>query len=552
MGLAAKAHVPDNVITPGVQVGDVKLGGKSNDAARALLQQLADSRQAMIIDMHFPDETGISRVWSADAHKLGLGIDVAATLDDATRTGRTNLVGQISQFVTGAKPLSIPARVTVDTTQLRAYLKQIAYRVNRKPHDASLVLKGNTIVDYRHDTVGLAMDVTGSQDAIAQAWTRYNAQSPTTSSAPTPARPAPAPRTETSTQATTPPVADPNEHRKPTGQTETTPELPAQTTVPQTTVPQTTQDTGTRTQSTDTSSTASAPMLDVQLLAKVTSANVTYADIRQINGVLGTKLTDIGGSTNRHSNVALAAKHINGTVLRPGEIFSYNKIVGPRDTQNGFKEAPEIVKGVLQPGIGGGVCQVSTTLYNAVLLANLKIISRSHHAFPVHYVSVGLDATVVDGSIDFQFQNDTDAPIYIYALGHDGELRFRIFGKKVPGREVSLERARYKTRDFTTETELDPTVPAGHSETKVPGHPEIEVLWYRVVKENGVEVKRDALPTHYHMIPEVVAKGAPRAAIQKMPKPDKPLNNGPTSVPGTPTPTRVPDNKPTTTPLVRL
>jgi len=239
----------------------------------------------------------------------------------------------------------------------------------------------------------------------------------------------------------------------------------------------------------------------------VVPANITYADIKQINGIIGRWTTDIGGTAQRHSNVGLAAKHINGTVLRPGEIFSYNKIVGPRDKESGFKEAPEIVHGVLQPGIGGGVCQVSSTLYNAVLRANLKIISRSHHAFPVHYVSEGLDATVVDDSIDFQFQNDTDAPIYIYGLGQDGELRFRIFGKQVPGRTVELVRQKIKRGDYPTETENDPTLPAGRHNVKSEGHPDIQVSWFRIVKDNGVEVKRETLSTHYHAIPEVVCVG---------------------------------------------
>ena len=157
---------------------------------------------------------------------------------------------------------------------------------------------------------------------------------------------------------------------------------------------------------------------------------VSEEALKEIDGELGHYTTHFGGTgANRGSNIAIAAGRIDGTLLAPNEVFSYNKIVGPRIASAGFKDAPVILKGELVPGIGGGICQVSSTLYNAALLSNLKIVRRSHHAFPVHYLPAGRDATVVDGSIDFQFQNNTDSPIYIRASATRGTLSFRILGK---------------------------------------------------------------------------------------------------------------------------
>ena len=135
--LGARARVPDNVIAPGVQVGSVKLAGKNVEEARALLQQWADDRVATQFNMRFASEAQISKTWTADAHKMGLGLDVAATLEDVTKAGRENLIGQVSHMITGASPVVVPAHITVDAVQLRAYLKQIAYKINHKPRNTS-------------------------------------------------------------------------------------------------------------------------------------------------------------------------------------------------------------------------------------------------------------------------------------------------------------------------------------------------------------------------------------------------------------------------------
>ena len=135
-------------------------------------------------------------------------------------------------------------------------------------------------------------------------------------------------------------------------------------------------------------------------------------------------------NTNRTTNLILASNKINGTVLMPGETFSYNKVVGERTIAAGYKEAAIYVQGRVEDGLGGGICQITTTLYNAALFANLEIIERSNHQFVPSYVGASRDATVVYGSIDFQFKNNRDYPIKITCSVAGGVANFKIYGLK--------------------------------------------------------------------------------------------------------------------------
>lgn len=133
---------------------------------------------------------------------------------------------------------------------------------------------------------------------------------------------------------------------------------------------------------------------------------------------------------DRTTNLILAANKINGTVVMPGEVFSYNQVVGERTIAAGYKEAPIYVNGEVVDGLGGGICQVTSTLYNAVVLANLEIVERSNHQFVPSYVKASRDATVVYGSIDFKFKNNRNYPIKILCSVNNGVVNFAIYGLK--------------------------------------------------------------------------------------------------------------------------
>ena len=133
---------------------------------------------------------------------------------------------------------------------------------------------------------------------------------------------------------------------------------------------------------------------------------------------------------DRTTNLRLAANKINGTVLMPGETFSYNKVVGARTIAAGYKEAPIYVSGKVVDGLGGGICQITSTLYNAVVYANLEVTQRSNHQFVPSYVTASRDATVVYGAIDFQFKNNRNYPIKLVCSVSGGIANFQIFGLK--------------------------------------------------------------------------------------------------------------------------
>lgn len=131
---------------------------------------------------------------------------------------------------------------------------------------------------------------------------------------------------------------------------------------------------------------------------------------------------------NRAHNIRLSAKAIDHTVVGVGEIFSFNETVGPRTTDRGYKPAPVIVRGEYTEGIGGGICQTSTTLFNSVDKAGLRIIQRVSHSKEVTYVPPDRDATVSWGGPDFQFQNQLNRPILITARVQNGELTVSVYG----------------------------------------------------------------------------------------------------------------------------
>lgn len=161
--------------------------------------------------------------------------------------------------------------------------------------------------------------------------------------------------------------------------------------------------------------------------------------------LLSTFSTNYAASNrNRTTNLMLAANKINGTVLMPGETFSYNKVVGARTIAAGYKEAPIYVQGRVEDGLGGGICQVTSTLYNAVVYANLEVTQRTNHQFVPSYVTASRDATVVYGAIDFQFKNNRDYPIKLVCSVAGGIANFKIFGMRQEN-DVEVQISSYET-----------------------------------------------------------------------------------------------------------
>jgi vancomycin resistance protein YoaR len=154
---------------------------------------------------------------------------------------------------------------------------------------------------------------------------------------------------------------------------------------------------------------------------------ITSPDMRTTSELLGTFSTKFAAwRKNRSSNIKKASDKINSVVVKPGEVFSYNKTVGPTSRKNGYKLATIFIKGEKYEGYGGGVCQVSSTLYNAAANAGLEIIERHDHSRPVPYVEKGKEAATSYGGIDFKFKNNKPFPIKILSEVEDGTVSVTI------------------------------------------------------------------------------------------------------------------------------
>ncbi|MBO5059402.1 MAG: VanW family protein [Clostridia bacterium] len=244
---------------------------------------------------------------------------------------------------------------------------------------------------------------------------------------------------------------------------------------------------------------------------------------------------------SRSTNVELAAAKIDEVILAPGAIFSFNETVGARTKAAGFREAPVFVNGESVQGTGGGVCQVSSTLYSAVLYADLKITERRNHSMTVAYVPKGQDATVSYGTLDFKFENSTAYPIKITTTAGGGKITVSIHGTKPAAEKtVKIVNNIIETKEPTVEEIQDKTLPVGSKKVLSKGKTGYTVETTRIVLENGKEVKSEKMGRSvYKMVPTKVAIGA------KVPAPLPTLPPTPTPVPE-PTPEAEVTSEPTT------
>lgn len=212
---------------------------------------------------------------------------------------------------------------------------------------------------------------------------------------------------------------------------------------------------------------------------------------------------------NRSTNLELAAGKINNTVLMPGEEFSYNKIVGERTIQAGYKEAAIYEGGKVVDGLGGGICQISSTLYNTALYANLEITERQNHQFITSYVTAGRDATVVYGAIDLKFKNTRAYPIKITCNVNNGVARIDMYGiKENPEYEVVIQTKVTSTIPYTTKYEEDRTKEEGTEVIKQKGTQGYKSETYKILKLNGVVTSKTLLSKDsYNAMQRIIVKG---------------------------------------------
>lgn len=197
---------------------------------------------------------------------------------------------------------------------------------------------------------------------------------------------------------------------------------------------------------------------------------------------------------NRTTNIKISVNKINGVVLLPGEEFSYNKVLGPRTPQAGYKLGAAYIGGKVVSDYGGGVCQTSSTLYNAVLLSNLEITSRTSHYFAAAYVPVSRDATVYWPSLDFKFKNNRNYPIKIKASTSNGVINVEIFGiTEESDYEVELQSYVTSYIPYNTEYKDDNTLPEGKEVVEQAGTNGIRSEAYKILKKDGKVISKTLL-----------------------------------------------------------
>jgi len=235
---------------------------------------------------------------------------------------------------------------------------------------------------------------------------------------------------------------------------------------------------------------------------RASSDVVARIDTAQVLSRFETRFGYLGGQAGRAKNIQRAASQMDGVVLMPGEIVSFNANVGPRSIENGFATAPEIFKGEMREGIGGGTCQVSGTLHAAALFGGVDIVERSNHSRPSGYIKVGLDATVVYPVVDLKLKNPFDFPIVVHATISKGTLAFELRGRERPA-TVDLSTDTIGVSAFKRKIEDAPWLEAGQFRLKQKGIRGVSIRKTRVIKYAGgkerVEVTNDVYPPTFEI-----------------------------------------------------
>jgi len=254
---------------------------------------------------------------------------------------------------------------------------------------------------------------------------------------------------------------------------------------------------------------------------------VTEADLQGMGELAHFSTWFNSGEINRSANLRLAAKTLNGTMIKPGEIVSFNQLIGPRTAETGFNEALVIIGGKFVPGVGGGICQVSTTLYNAWLLAGLGIVERHQHNMAVAYVPPGRDATVSYGGPDFRFQNTTESPVYIRAITSGGIITINVYGNLVNKQKIALSSVVDSTIPFKEVNVEDATLAPGATSVEHAGINGCTVRAFRSFYDvDGKLLKQELLSTNHYRVLDKIIHNGPGSNL-----PEEALGDGNTPVP---------------------
>lgn len=249
---------------------------------------------------------------------------------------------------------------------------------------------------------------------------------------------------------------------------------------------------------------------------------IVRADLEQVTDELGAYTTDAGGG-QRWTNLKTGVGKLNGIILKPGEELSVYDTTAPYDEEHGYVEGTAYENGQVVPSYGGGICQVSTTLYNAAIYAELEIVERYPHSMAVDYVEPSRDAAIAGGVMDFRFKNPYPSPIYIFGeIDSANQLRVVIYGKETrpENRSIEFESETLSTENYSVTYKAAPNRAFGDMEYTGSPHTGREARLWKVVYENGVEISRDIFNTSTYtksdQIVEVGTAGGSAAAVSAL------------------------------------
>ena len=247
----------------------------------------------------------------------------------------------------------------------------------------------------------------------------------------------------------------------------------------------------------------------VTLPAKITEAAHKASELQTVQDILGSASTDYSSSSaNRAANIQRGTELLNGTVVYSGESVSVTELVIPFDEENGYAPAPSYENGEVVDSYGGGICQVSTTLYMSLLRAELEITERHNHSMIVNYVKPSMDAAISEGYKDLKFTNNLETPIYIEGYTSGGEVGFVVYGQEYrpEGRSVTYESETLETIEPEVELTASQDSFGTITQTGSP-HTGYNACLWKIVSENGKETKEQVNSSTYNMTPEKYSVG---------------------------------------------
>ena len=238
--------------------------------------------------------------------------------------------------------------------------------------------------------------------------------------------------------------------------------------------------------------------------------NITSDMLKTVDTKISSFTTNYSSSDySRSTNIQIATKSINNRLLMPGQSFSFNETVGQRTAERGYQMAPVIVGTKVDSDFGGGICQVSTTLYNAIIRANISSTERTHHTLPSHYIGPAMDATVDWGNLDYKFTNTLTYPVYIQAYTENKNIYFNVYSNaSLTNRKYDLVNEIYATIEPGVKYIDDPTLPIGQTVQDQFPSTGIKAKAYKDTYENGKLIEHKQISDDFYKpVDEVIRRG---------------------------------------------